>query len=339
MALLFVHSIQEDTVVETLSPGRWRNLKATSTETSVFTILAFDQRGTYRRMLPEGVGYEAAVALKQEIVTALAPYTSAVLLDAVYGLGPAMTMSGHVGLLMSLESSGYSGDSTYRKLDFTEGWTVEKIKRMGASAVKMMVYYHPDTGELAEQLEATVREVATTSHQYDLPLFLEPMSYSLDAAVKKESAEYAATRAAVVRETARRLGAQGADVLKLEFPLDVAFNTNQDEWRRECEAISEVCPIPWVLLSAGVDSETFEQQTLVACQSGASGFLAGRAIWKEAISMTPEQRGPFLAQVAPERLRRLTAISEAHARPWTEFYAAPAPVQDWFSAYPSINAS
>lgn len=322
--------------MESLSPGRWRGLKATSVEGNVFTILAFDQRGVYRRMLPEGVLYHDAVALKAQIVTALAPHTSAVLLDATYGLAPAMSMTGQAGLIMSLEKSGYSGDATYRGLEFQDGWTVEKIKRMGASAIKMMVYYHPGTDELAEQLEDIVRKVSEECHRYDLPLFLEPMSYSLDAAVAKESAAFAKTRPTVVRETARRLSVLGPDVIKLEFPADVAFNSDEAEWRRECEAVSEACAAPWVLLSAGVSFDTFEKQALVACQCGASGFLAGRAVWQEAIKMSPEARVSFLAEVAPGRLHRLSAITAENARPWTEFYAPPAPEEDWYLSYAGL---
>ena len=81
---------------------------------------------------------------------------------------------------------------------------------------------------------ALVRRVVADCHTWDLPVFLEPMSYSLDAAVSKESAEFAAGRAEVVIETARRLSATGADVLKMEFPLDIQFNQDRGEWRAAC---------------------------------------------------------------------------------------------------------
>ncbi len=323
---------------QTLTPGKWRNLKQTSTDGHIFTILAFDQRGSYRRMLPEGTSYEAAVQIKREIVVALSFHTSAVLLDPIYGLPAAQDMAGASGLLMSLEKSGYSGDSTYRQLAFTEGWTVSKIKRMGASAVKLMVYYHPDTGALAEELEETIRRVAQECRRYDIALFLEPISYSLQAGVAKESAAFAATRPDVVRETARRLGGLGADVLKLEFPVDVAFNQDRSQWRAACAAISDVCAIPWVLLSAGVDFEVFEEQVRIACETGASGFLAGRAIWKEAVVMSPEERQRFLATTAVERLQRLTDIAACLARPWTDFYAPLAGSEAWFQSYEDWQA-
>jgi hypothetical protein len=36
-----------------------------------------------------------------------------------------------------------------------------------------------------------------------------------------------------------------------------------------------------MLLSAGVDFESFRKQVKIACKAGASGFLAGRALWQE----------------------------------------------------------
>ncbi len=316
-----------------LTPGRWRGLKMTSTEQDVFTILAFDQRGSYRKMLPEGSSYEDAVRIKQEVVVTLTQVTSAVLLDNYYGLSSALHMRGGAGLLMAVEESGYSGDATYRKLIFDDNWTVAKIKRMGASAVKLLAYYHPHSGALAEEIEGVIASVIADCHRHDLPLFLEPMSYSLDANVKKESAAFAETRPEVVRDTARRLSALGPDVLKLEFPHDAAFHSDRDAWRAGCEAVSEVSSVPWVLLSAGVDFEVFAEQTRIACAAGASGWLAGRAIWKECVTMSPDERAAFLAGTATRRAQTLAEIATAGARPWTQFYAPPAAAADWFVGY------
>lgn len=316
-----------------LTAGRWLGLKRTSTHNNVFAILAFDQRGTYRKMLPQNSTYEDAVAIKSEIVSALSEYSSAVLLDEEYGLQPALNMSRRSGLLMAYEKSGYSGDSTYRKIQFHTDWTIPKIKRMGASAVKLLAYYHPDSGSLADEIDSVVKSVVDECHAHDLPLFLEPVSYSLDASISKESAVFAATRAKVVKETARRLSQTGADVLKLEFPIDAAFENDQGIWRSACEAVSEVSIVPWVLLSAGVDFETFANQTRIACQSGASGFLAGRAIWKEGVAMSEVERESFIKNMAIRRLNTLSEIANKEAHPWTRFYSSmPAP-PEWYKTY------
>jgi tagatose 1,6-diphosphate aldolase len=144
-------------MTEIITPGRWRGLRLTSSEKGHFTILAFDQRGAYVSMLPQGTAYDVAVHIKREVVGVLSPHASAVLLDSTYGLKPALEMDRHSGLLMALEKSGYSGDSTYRRVEFYGDWTVAKIKRMGASAVKLLVYYHPGAGALTLEVEPGIR--------------------------------------------------------------------------------------------------------------------------------------------------------------------------------------
>ena len=142
----------------TLTPGRYRGLKTSSlVEADVFGIIAFDQRGSYRRMMPPNASYAQLAQVKQEIIGALSQHASAILTDPTYGLGAAMQMSPKAGLLLALEKSGYSGDSSYRRTELIPGWTPETIRKAGASAVKLMVYYHPGSGDLAEELEAFIR--------------------------------------------------------------------------------------------------------------------------------------------------------------------------------------
>ena len=317
-----------------LTPGRYRGLKSTSlAERDVFGIVAFDQRGSYRKMMPEGASYEVLAQVKGEIIGALSKDASAILTDPTYGLHAAMEMSPKSGLLLALEKSGYSGDSSYRKTELIPSWTPEKIRKAGASAVKFMVYYHPESGALAEELEGLIGRVVADCHQWDLPVFLEPMSYSLDRTVSKDSADFAAERPAVVIETARRLSRSGADVLKLEFPHDIKFNLDRTEWQKACAALSEASAVPWVLLSAGVDFDQFKPQAQVACERGASGFLAGRAIWKEAAAMSEAARADFLENTARDRLRQLLDIAASSARPWTDFYCAPQSSESWYESY------
>ena len=317
-----------------LTPGRFRGLKSTSLAArDVFAIVAFDQRASYRRMMPPGSSYADLARFKNEVIGALSCHASAMLTDPTYGLGAAMGMNGKSGLLLALEKSGYSGDASYRKTELIPGWTVEKIRKVGANAVKFMVYYNPRNEDLAAELEGMVRQVVAECHRWDLPVFLEPMSYSLDAKVAKDSAAYAAQRAEIVIETARRLSRTGADVLKMEFPLDIQYDRDQASWRQACAKLSDASAVPWVLLSAGVDFEQFKPQAQIACECGASGFLAGRAIWKEAAAMTGSERDLFLRGAATERLKQLLAIAASAARPWSDFYTPPIPSETWYESY------
>ncbi len=320
-----------------LTAGKWRGLKATSSLNHTFSMVAFDQRGNYLKMLPPGATYAEAAEIKRSVIAALSPHVSAVLLDPNYGMAAVNDAAGSSGLLMALEKTGYGGEPTARQVDFMDGWTVGKIKAIGASAVKLLVYYHPDAGAAADSVEATIREVASACDDHDIALFVEPLAYSPDPAVSSDSAAFAAQRARIVRETARRLSRLGVDVLKLEFPVDIKHNADRDEWRAACEAVSEACSVPWVLLSAGVDFEVFRQQVEMVCKAGASGYLGGRAIWKEAVTMTAADREVFLATQGRERVQTLGEIAAQYGRRWTAFFAPPAAGEGWYTEYDVLN--
>jgi tagatose-1,6-bisphosphate aldolase len=113
----------------------------------------------------------------------------------------------------------------------------------------------------------------------------------------------------------------GVDVLKAEFPLNVAEEPDEVSWAEACRALSEASVVPWVLLSAGVSFEQFVRQTRIACQSGASGVLAGRAVWVEAVGLSGDERTRFLYATASERLNQLARIVTTYAKPWTDFHS------------------
>jgi tagatose-1,6-bisphosphate aldolase len=82
-----------------------------------------------------------------------------------------------------------------------------------------------------------------------------------------------------------------------------------------------------------VNYDMYLRQVTIACQSGASGVAVGRAVWKEATSLTGPERATFLHGPAYERMARITALCEALARPWTEFYMAPVIEANWYERY------
>ncbi len=317
-----------------LSPGRWRGLKNTSWLGDRFAVLAFDQRESYRKLLPPETTFQDAVQIKKEVVSALSPRVSSVLLDYVYGGEAAMELSNRTGLLVALEKSGYSGDSTYRRLEFDPEWNVAKIKRFGASAVKLLVYYNPDIANLAQEIERAIAEVVDASHQVELPVFVEPITYSADASVDKHSAEFAAQRTRLIVDTARRLSALHPDVLKLEFPIDIQYgDRGRQAWDRACMAVTEASKIPWVLLSAGVDFPDYERQLRAAVANGASGYMAGRTIWKESLALSSREREHFLSETAIPRIERLNTLVNRYATPWTMWYTYRDMCEGWYADY------
>ena len=135
----------------------------------------------------------------------------------------------------------------------------------------------------------------------------------------------------MVVETAKRLTPLGVDILKAEFPFDAA-DMEEVRWMTACREISAASLVPWILLSAAVEYETFLRQVTVACNAGASGIAVGRAVWKEAVTMNGDERMKFLRTVAKYRLSRLTSLCHALAKPFTDFYQADAPF-DWYKTY------
>jgi tagatose 1,6-diphosphate aldolase len=310
-----------------LTIGKIRSLQAASSSKGIFSILAFDHRQSYVKMLdpyhPSAISYRDVAASKSQVIEYLAPHSSAVLTDPVYGAAQAIAsgaLPGKVGLLVALEETGYTGEPTARVTEMIPDWNIGKIKRMGADAVKLLLYYHPDAGEITEQQERLTSEVIAECTRMDIAFFLEPVSYSIDPQNDKNSAKFAEERPRVIAETARRLGALGPDVLKLEFPMDANHRTDENQWMEACRAVTEASPCPWALLSAGVNFELFARQVEVACKAGASGYIAGRAVWKEGIPMLEDERKTWLDTVAVGRLDTLQAIAERYAAPWMDYF-------------------
>jgi tagatose 1,6-diphosphate aldolase len=316
--------------------GTRRGLAACATPGGRFVVLALDHRQNLRRELrpddPDGVSYAEMVAFKLAAVAALAPGASGVLLDPEVGVGQAIAagaLPATTGLIVALEATGYEGPSTARVSRILPGWSVDAAKRIGASAAKLLVYYHPDAPNAGDQ-ERLVADVAAACRSVDLGLFVEPLSFGLEGGRLTGEA-----RRRVVVETARRLTALGGDVLKAEFPYDASI-TDEGAWQDACAELDAATPVPWVLLSGGVDDATFERQVAVACDAGASGALVGRSVWAEAAPLAEPDRTTFLASTGRGRLARLAAIIEAHGRPWRErwtgFVRPEEPGEGWYGA-------
>ncbi len=298
--------------------GKWRRLHQAASDAGTFTVLAIDHRGPLRRALtrlaPASDPDLMLAELKEDIVRELSSQASAVLLDPEIGLPHCLrrdVLPGHTGLIVA-QDTGSTGDPAILSTGLVPNWTVADTARVGAAGAKLLVYYHPQAAS-ADQVEALVRRLADDCATAQVPLYLEPLSFTPDAPAIPLASP--ARRQAVV-ESARRLVPLGVDVLKAEFPVDVKQQSDESVWREACLELTEACAVPWVLLSAGAPWEIFLRQAEIACASGASGVMAGRAFWNGAITTDRTARNRFLAGEATERFRRLRAICEASARPF-----------------------
>ncbi|HXX59130.1 MAG TPA: tagatose 1,6-diphosphate aldolase [Dehalococcoidales bacterium] len=329
----------------TLSIGKIRGLQQVANAGGTFTVLAMDHRGSFKQMVnpknADAVSYQETVDRKMEMCAALSPYASAVLLDPIFGAAQCIqggALPGGKGLLVSIEESGYEGGKDARVTRLLPNWNVEKIQRMGASAVKILVYFRPELKDLAKSQLKIVAEVAADCQKHDIPLFVEPVGYAIGSEVGNP-AEFAKNKEAVVIETAKLMTAMPIDVLKAEFPADMKFNKDTAKLKKLCQELDKASRVPWVLLSAGVDIDTFCTQVEIACEAGASGFLGGRAIWQEVMPMTDAaQRLKFYNSTVAGRFQRLNDIVNAKGKPWYKKYAPSTKnlvetSEDWFQRY------
>jgi tagatose 1,6-diphosphate aldolase len=325
-----------------ITPGKIRGLQQLSNPDGTMTVLALDQRGSLIKALGlkdhDPDVYQKVRDFKLEVIEYLLPHCSAILLDPQFSAAEALTrglIPGSKGLILATEESGYVEKPDGRINQVIPGWSLGKAKRMGASAAKLLAYYNPNIKNLAAEQIKFINSLAQQAQAVDLPLLVEPMSYSVDPQMPKNSPAFAKIRPEIVKTTAEQLGKLDIDILKLEFPCDFKFEQDNHVWETACAGITETSPVPWLLLSAGVDFPVFRDQVEVACRTGASGFVAGRAIWKEAAQLTGKERTEFLRNTAVDRVKILAELVSKNAASWLlkTKERIPSIDQDWLTAY------
>jgi tagatose 1,6-diphosphate aldolase len=317
------------------SIGKIRGLQQLADERGIFTMVAMDQRGSLTRMLdpehPDRVAWERMKEVKLDLAATFSRHASAILIDPDYGVAAGIAsgaIAGHCGLLVAVEWSGYEKLGEGRVAKLLEGWSVAKVRRLGATAVKLLVHYHPDHAQAAERQRQIVARVVEACDRHDIPAVVEAVSYGLGSP---------AERPEIVVRTARDLVALGIDVFKAEFPQDLKADPDEARAADWCRRLDEACgQTPWVILSAGAPMEIFRRQVEIACRSGASGFLAGRALWQDGVRKpTAEERRAYLSGQGVANFEAVAELARAHATPWTKKVGPiPAPGPDWFRAYP-----
>ena len=322
-----------------LSIGKIRGLQQLANEKGIMAMCAFDHRGSLMRMLgerhSESIGYQTMVDFKLDLCRALAPHASAILLDPVYGAGQAIAagiLPRDTGLLVSLEETGYSGEAEARITNILPDWNVKKIKKMGATGAKLLLYYRPDIDVARRQLD-TVQKLAGDCLVEDMPFVVEPVSYKVGKA-EANPQNFARVKPRLVIETAKQITALPIDVLKSEFPSDLEYEKDKGRLLDFCHQLNEASRVPWVILSAGVNFELFYQEVEIACQAGASGFLAGRALWQEATQISSrKKRMAFLENTVVGRLQSLTELANTCGTPWYTKLEASEVNENWYRAY------
>ncbi|HXW08740.1 MAG TPA: tagatose 1,6-diphosphate aldolase [Vicinamibacterales bacterium] len=309
--------------------GLFRRLAQCSGDEGTFCILAIDHRDNLIAELQKHhtpVAYEDVVGFKTSVAR-LAEGATAVLIDPDYGARALINrvIPGAVGTLAPLEVTDYRPHPSQRKPRFIPGWSVAKLKRAGFAGAKLLLYYHPDADDARDKTSIVDRVVADCASE-EVPLFLEPITYSPDPSRDLDNWQ----RREAVIAAARHFSRRGVAIMKMEFPLDVKAERNEQVWADALAELNDACAVPWALLSAGVPYEVFVRQARLACQAGASGIIAGRAVWADAVALSGPDRERFLETEGRRRVDELREICRT-ATPWTRKVEMPMLEERWYA--------
>ena len=270
-----------------------------------FAVLAIDHRDSMRAVLapdePDSVSPDAITDLKRELVGALAAGATGVMLEPEYSIPQLLdgTLPAGVGFTAALEAQGYAADPEAGAVRILEGWSVEAAATSGAAAAKLLAFYRPDRPGHAAAQEQAVAAILAECRRVGIPLVLEPLFYGLDDP---------STRRRLVVETVERFAAMDPHLLKLPFPVDPVHEPDRGVWAEACTEITTRCPMPWTLLSGGGSYQSYRDQVEAAVSAGCSGFMAGRALWGEAVLAPPADRSAIIAEVVAPRLAELRSL-------------------------------
>ena len=314
-----------------LTPGKIWGMRRMAGGNGIFKMTAVDQRPPIKGPIAEHYGTAEAPwgdvsRFKTMLVDHLQELSTAMLLDPHYAIPGAFDrLLPSRGLIVTLEDSLFEDTPGGRLSKNIDDWSVEKIKRMGGDAVKVLAWYRPDaSAEICALQQEYVRAIGAQCARCDIPFLLELLVYPLpgDKDHTTDYVEMAGKKAENVLASVAEFAKPeyGVDLFKLESPVAADEADGSAKTQALFDEMGELAGRPWVMLSAGASQDSFRRVLAHAFAAGASGFLAGRAIWLEAFRHFPhwEKIDAALGAGARDYLQEISAMADGGARNWME---------------------
>jgi len=324
--------------------GKFNGINAIADDQGVIRAAAIDQRGSLQKSIAKARGGEASdqdlEEFKALVTEVLTPHASAVLLDPEFGLPAVARRAPGTGVLLAYEKTGYDATVKGRLPDLLGEWSVRRLIAAGADAIKILLYYDPDDDEGINTIKhAFIERIGAECNAYNVPFFLEPVSYS-DTIGDEKGLEFAKAKPQKVIKYMREFSQPqyGVDILKVEVPVNMRYvegataNTDgQVAYSREEAAqyfrdAAAAAGKPFIYLSAGVTDEVFRETLQFAAEVGTPfcGVLCGRATWQDGVPIFAKQ-GPqalraWLEDRGVQNIEALNAVLAHGAQPWWNFY-------------------
>ncbi len=152
-------------------------------------VIACDQRGGMRTLLATTAEEQASISnatlglTKMDISAHLARVAGCVLVDpicAVPGLVDDGVLHRSTGLLIGLDASGFDlTPEGYRISNMVEGITARRVRELGGTGAKIMIYLRSDLPAANTVNMATLDRVIAEFAAEDLLLVVEFLTYAL----------------------------------------------------------------------------------------------------------------------------------------------------------------
>lgn len=267
-------------------------------------MVAMDQRESLREMLAEHSDGPVADAdltrFKLAVARELGPHASGFLIDRTYGFDQVAGMGLGCGLILAADTLIHpAGGGPVERTELDDAVDPAGARGRGAHALKLLLIWRR---EERDACLATAEEFVRRCAGAGLVSVLEGVVRPRPGEDFDE----------LLLEAATELGALRPTLYKGQVPR---YGTGDaGEIARICERMTSVLPVPWVVLSQGVSIADFPGAVRIACRAGASGFLAGRALWSDTLA----DPVPLLRSRSVDRLRALADVVDDLARPWRE---------------------
>lgn len=268
-----------------------------------FAMLAVDQREAMRLMFA-AAGSQSPVAdqvltdFKVNAAKILSPYASAILVDQQFCYRQVVeqnALAQSCAMIVAADEFIPGNGIPVDSVVIDKSVDPQAVKRNGGKALKLLVLWRSD--EDAQQRLEMVKDFNQLCHANGLLSIIEPV-------VRPPRRGDKFDREQAIIDAARELGNSGSDLYKVEMPL--SGKGSRPELLKASQRLNEQINMPWVILSSGIDEKLFPRAVSVAMTAGASGFLAGRAVWSSVVGLPDTEM--MLRDISVPKLQRLGEI-------------------------------
>lgn len=268
-----------------------------------FAMLAVDQREAMRLMFA-AAGSQSPVTdqvltdFKVNAAKILSPYASAILVDQQFCYRQVVeqnALAQSCAMIVAADEFIPGNGIPVDSVVIDKSVDPQAVKRNGGKALKLLVLWRSD--EDAQQRLEMVKDFNQLCHANGLLSIIEPV-------VRPPRRGDKFDREQAIIDAARELGDSGSDLYKVEMPL--SGKGSRPELLKASQRLNEQINMPWVILSSGIDEKLFPRAVSVAMTAGASGFLAGRAVWSSVVGLPDTEM--MLRDISVPKLQRLGEI-------------------------------